>query len=392
MNIQMADRLASLTGYAFAEVDKKVGELKAKGITPIDFGVGDPTEPTAQLIRAALKEGADKHKSAGYPSYIGAAEFRETVAAWTKQRFGVELNPATEICSTIGSKEGVFHFPLAFINPGDVVLMPNPGYPPYARGTLFAGGEPYYLNLLPENHFLPDLKSIPENILKRAKILWINYPSNPTGALAPKSFFEEVVAFGKKHNIIIVSDEAYTENYFGAEKPYSILQFAKEGVVSCQSLSKRSCMTCYRIGWMAGDEKIISAFKKLKTNIDSGTATFIQEAGIAALKDEAHVAELRELYRKKRDIIVNAFIKAGLPACKPDATLYIWQKIPTGFTSVQFAEKLLDPKIAMVTTPGNWISTEAHGVNPGEGFVRLALVPTLEECELAAERIVKYLA
>ncbi|PIR26291.1 MAG: LL-diaminopimelate aminotransferase [Deltaproteobacteria bacterium CG_4_10_14_0_2_um_filter_43_8] len=391
MEIKVSKRLAALTGYAFAEVDKKVAELKEQGINPIDFGVGDPSEPTPEIIRAALKEASDVRKSAGYPSYIGSLEYREAIAKWTKARFGVELNPKTEIASSVGSKEAVFNFAEAFVNPGDVVIVPNPGYPPYTRGTQFAEGEVYYVNLLPENNFLPKLDEIPEDICKRAKIMWVNYPNNPTGVLASRAFYEELVAFGKKHNIIIASDEPYTENYFGTEKPLSILEIAKEGVVVFQSLSKRSCMTCYRIGWCAGDARIIDAFKKLKTNVDSGAATFIQDAAIAALSDEKHVEELRALYRTKRDIIVEAFVDAGLPECKPEATLYMWQPVPKGMTSVEFAQKLLDPNIAMVTTPGNWVSSEVRGVNPGEGFVRLALVPSVEECKEAAKRIKTYL-
>ena len=388
MNIKISERLTSLTGYAFAEVEKKVAELKSQGIDPIDFGVGDPTEPTPEIIRAAVKKGVDERATSGYPSYIGSAEFREAIASWTKRRFGVALDPATEIASTVGSKEAVFNFPEAILNPGDVVLVPNPGYPPYTRGTKFAEGNVHYLNLLPEDGFLPDLDSISKGVLSKAKILWINYPNNPTGAVAPFEFFKRAAEFGHKHNIIIASDEAYTENYYGVFPP-SALQASKEGVIVFQSLSKRSCMTCYRIGWVAGDAVLIEAFKKLKTNIDSGTATFIQDAGIAALSDESHVEELRSLYKKKRDIIVSAFKDAGFSDCTPEATLYLWQRIPKGFTSVEFAKRLLNPEVAIVTTPGSWISEETKSGNPGEGFVRLALVPTIDQCMVAAERIRK---
>lgn len=386
MKIRLSDRLNELTGYPFAEIDKMVGELKAKGIEVIDFGVGDPTEPTPQIVRDAIKRGVDARANSGYPCYVGSDDFRQAIASWMRRRFNVSIDPQTEICASIGAKEAVFNFPEAFINPGDAVLVPNPGYPPYTRGTRFAEGRVHYLNLLPENNFLPDLNSVPKDILEKTKILWINYPNNPTGAGAPRSFFAEVVELGHRHGIIIASDEAYTENYYSAPPP-SILEFAKEGVVAFSSLSKRSCMTGYRVGWVAGDEKIISAFKKLKTNIDSGTPTFIQDAAIAALSDESHVENLRRLYKKKRDIIVEAFADKGLKKCSPDATLYIWQKVPEGLTSVQFAEKLLDPKIAVLTTPGSWISERTKDGNPGEGFIRLALVPTVEECEKAAAKI-----
>lgn len=386
MTREISKRLASLPVYAFAAVDAKVAELRTQGVTPIDFGVGDPSEPTPEVVRAAIQEAVDDRATAGYPSYTGAPHFRAAIAAWTQRRFGVELDPETEICASVGSKEAVFNFPEAFVNPGDVVLVPNPGYPPYARGTLFAEGEVHFLNLLPEKGFLPDLDAIPAEVRHRARILWINYPNNPTGALAPRDFFERAVAFGREHDIIVCSDEAYTENYYGAP-PHSILEVAREGVVVFQSLSKRSCMTGYRVGWIAGDREIVAAFKKLKTNIDSGTPTFIQDAAIAALAEEHHVEQLREHYRRKRDIMVDAFVAAGLPECRPEATLYIWQRVPEGMSSVAFAERLLDPTIAMVTTPGNWVSEQTPDGNPGEGFVRLALVPTVEECTAAAERI-----
>lgn len=390
MDIKISQRLSGLAGYPFAEIDKKVSSLKAAGVDVIDFGVGDPAEPTPEIVRVAIKRGVDVHASGGYPSYIGSLDFRNAISSWTKKRFGVDLDPAEEICASIGSKEAVFNFPKAFLNAGDCVLAPNPGYPPYSRGTMFAGGETYYLNLKPENNFLPNLSAIPAAILKKAKILWINYPNNPTGATAPISFFKRAVEFGHRHNIIIASDEAYSENYYENDAPSSALQVSKDGVVVFNSLSKRSCMTGYRVGWIAGDKKIVTAFKKLKTNIDSGTPTFIQDAAIAALSDETHVENLRELYKKKRDIMVSAFTAKGLKECRPSATLYIWQFVPKDMTSAEFAEKLLDPKIAIVVTPGNFISEKTKEGNPGEGFVRLALVPTIGECEKAAERIKKH--
>ncbi|HQG14037.1 MAG TPA: aminotransferase class I/II-fold pyridoxal phosphate-dependent enzyme [bacterium] len=356
----------------------------------MNFGVGDPTEPTPEIVRRAIKDAVDLRAGSGYPSYIGSLEYRRAIADWSYRRFGIKLDVEAEICASIGSKEAVFNFPEAFIDPGDLVLVPNPGYPPYSRGTLFSEGEVYYMNLLPECGFLPDLDSIPEDICRRAKIMWINYPNNPTGAIAPRKFFEKAVAFGQRHGIIIASDEAYSENYYD-EPPGSMLEFSRDGVVVFQSLSKRSCMTGYRVGWVAGDSEIVGAFKKLKTNLDSGTPTFIQDAAIAALSDEKHVEDLRGLYRKKRDAIADAFAEAGLPDCRPAATLHMWQRVPEGFSSVEFAERLLDPKIAIVVTPGAWVSDEAHGVNPGEGFVRLSLVPSIEECHEVAQRIRKYL-
>ena len=388
MKLEPSQRVKELGSYAFADVDNEVAKLKAVGITPIDFGVGDPKDPTPAIIRNYTKRALDKRKSAGYPSYVGSQEFRDEVAAWTKKRFNIELDPNKEICSNIGAKEAVFHFPLAFVNPGDYVLMPNPGYPPYERGTTFAGGKAYFMNLLAENNFLPKLDEIPAEIVKKSKILWLNYPNNPTTAVATKEFYKEAVDFCHDNNIILASDEPYTENYYDERnKPLSALNISKEGVVVFQSLSKRSNMTCYRVGWVAGDENIISVFKKVKTNIDSGTCTFIQDSAIAALSDEVHVEQFRRDYKIKRDLIIRALTSAGLENCAPKGTIYIWQKIPKGMTSVEFAKKLLHKDVAVVTTPGSWISKEVNGINPGEGYVRFALVPTIAECKVAAERL-----
>lgn len=390
MTINVSKRLKSLSVYAFAEVNRKVDELRAAGISVLDFGAGDPTEPTPAIVREAIKRGVDERAASGYPSYVGSLEFRRAIADWMRRRFGVGLDVETEICASVGSKEAIFNFPEAFIDPGDVVIVPNPGYPPYLRGTLFAEGVVHHVNLLPERNFLPDLDSIPEDVCGRAKILWLNYPNNPSGVIAPREFYEYAIRFAARHGIIIASDEAYCENYY-ADRPHSLLEFARDGAVAFHSLSKRSCMTGYRVGWMAGDPAIVGAFKKLKTNIDSGTPTFIQDAAVAALSDEGHVEEFRDLYRRKRDLIVDAFKAAGLAECRPDAALYVWQRVPDGYTSASFAERLLAPDIAIVATPGSWISEDTPDGNPGEGFVRLALVPSIEECEVAAERIGKFL-
>ncbi len=386
MNIQISQKLAGISNYAFAEVDNKVAKLKAVGITPIDFGVGDPKEATPEVVREAIKKAVDARKSSGYPSYNGSDEYRQEVAKWNKKRFGINLDYQKEITSSIGAKEAVFNFPQALLNPGDYVISPNPGYPPYEKGTLFAGGRTYFVPLLKENNFLMALSSIPKDIVKKTKILWINYPNNPTGAVAAGEFFKEVIDFGHDNDIIVASDECYSEIYFD-KKPHSILEYSKEGVVVFQSLSKRSAMTGYRIGWVAGDENIIFAFKKLKPNIDSGTPTFIQDAAIAALRDESHVQNMRNDYKKKRDIMIDAFTSAGLEDCTPDATLYIWQKAPENMNSVEFAKRLLNKDIAVVVTPGAWISTKFNGLNPGYDYVRFALVPGIKEANEAAKRI-----
>ncbi len=385
MKIKPSNRLANLGKYAFAEVDKLVAVLRSSGVEPIDFGVGDPRIPTPEIVREGCKQGIDRRASAGYPPYDGLPEFREAVARWMKKRFGVELNPSTEIASTIGSKEGIFNFPEAFVNPGDLVLIPSPGYPPYARGTRFAEGVPHFYPLLKSNGFLPDLNAIPKEAVRKARILWINYPNSPSGVTAPPAFLKEAAEFGRRNGILVASDEAYTEIYFGSP-PHSILEFGTSNVVAFHSMSKRSAMTGYRCGWVCGDAEAVAAFKKLKTNIDSGTPMFVQDAAIAALSDEAHVAGMREEYRVKRDIMTAAFSRLGLEKCVPDATLYIWQKVP--MDSPEFCKRLLRPETAVVATPGDWISDPTpEGLNPGAGYVRFALVADLDEVREAASRI-----
>jgi LL-diaminopimelate aminotransferase len=297
----------------------------------------------------------------------------------------VTLDPGREITSTIGGKEGIFHFPLAFLEPGDVVLCPSPGYPPYSRGTLFAGGRPYFFPLLKENAYLPDLRSIPADVARRARILWLCYPNAPAGALAPLRFLEEAVAWGRERGILVVNDEAYTDIYYG-EKPRSILECGTEGVVAFFSLSKRSAMTGWRVGFTAGDPQAIAAFRKVKTNIDSGTPTFIQDAAIAALADEAHVEGMRREYRLKRDLLAAAFRDLGLEACAPEGTIHYWQRLPEGLDPVAFAERLLDPAIAVVCTPGPWVAEECDGgTRPGARYVRFAMVASLDDTRRACD-------
>ncbi len=390
VNIAASKRVQSIGAYAFAAVDEEVEKLKAKGITPIDFGVGDPTAPTPELVRRATQAAVDTRARAGYPSYVGAPEFRQACADWMKRRFGVDVCPKKEIASTMGSKEAVFNLHEGFVNPGDVVISPTPGYPPYARGTLFAEGKSWFYPLTAANGFLPDLKAIPADVRKAAVMMWINYPNSPSGRVAPLSVLKDVVKFGHDNDILICSDEAYIDLYYTPEPPPSILNVTKEGVLAVFSLSKRSAMTCYRVGWVAGDSRAVDIFKKVKTNIDSGTATFIQDGAVAALSDEKHVDAFREEYRTKRDILAAGLKKAGLPDCTPEGTIYLWQRVPKGMTSVEFATRLLAPEVAIVTTPGSWISSPtADGQNPGEGYVRFAFVPTIEETKKAADRLAK---
>lgn len=389
MAIRASQRIDSIGGYAFAEVDRLVDELRRGGAQVLDFGVGDPKAPTPVLARERAKQAIDEHATTGYPSYIGSGDFRKACADWIGRRFGVKVDPAKHLSATIGSKESVFHMPFAFVNPGDVVISPNPGYPPYTRGTMFAGGTNWLYPLDASKGFLPDLGAIPADVLAKTKMLWICYPNSPTGAVAPLAFFEEAARFCRKHDILLVSDEAYSELYFGDDAPPSALQAGLDHVVSVFSMSKRSNMTGWRVGYVAGDEDAIRLFRKLKTNIDSGTPNALQDGAVAALADEAHVAEMRREYRTKRDIVCGAFRKMGLPDCSPAATIYVWQRVPAGMSSVDFAKRLLDPSVAIVVTPGTWLSSKEGGKDPGEGYVRLALVPTIEECEEAARRLAK---
>lgn len=388
MEIRPSRRISDLPGYPFAQIDQMVSDLQAAGHHPIDFGVGDPTEPTPEIIRRAVQKGVDTRAQSGYPSYVGSPEYRQAIADFMDRRFSVKLNVATEICATIGSKEAVFQFPNCLIDPGDIVLCPSPGYPPYNRGTLFAGGVPYYYPVTQENDFLPDLEAIPEGVLQRARIIWVNYPNSPTGKVAPDEFWPRLLKFAQKYNLVVASDEAYSEVYFSAEPPRSALEFGRDGVIVFQSLSKRSYMTGHRVGWACGDERVISLFKKLKTNVDSGTATFIQDGAIVALKDEEHVAKMRQLYQRKREILVDALLEIGCELADCTGTLYLWPKAPKGMTGLEFAQKLLDPSIAVVCTPGVALGEKlADGSNPGEYHVRFALVPDLEQVIEASKRM-----
>ncbi|HVG94883.1 MAG TPA: aminotransferase class I/II-fold pyridoxal phosphate-dependent enzyme [Planctomycetota bacterium] len=381
-------RLAAIGGYAFDEVNRRVEALKARGISPVDFGVGDPTVPTPALAREALQRAVDARATAGYPAYEGDPAFREAVAAWTKRRFGVTLDPRTEICATIGSKEAVFNVHEGLVDPGDLVLCPSPGYPPYKRGTAFAEGTPWFYPLVRSNGFLPDLDAIPAAVAAKARAIWVCYPNSPTGAVADASFYRRLLAWADRHGVAVLSDEAYSEIWFTDRAPVSILCERKEGVLAFFSMSKRSAMTGWRVGWVAGDARLVSLFRKVKTNVDSGTATFVQDGAAAALADEAHVKAFRQEYRVKRDVLVKGLVAAGLPDCTPDSTLYVWQRVPAGMSGVEFAQRLLDPAVAVVCTPGEWLSDPvADGSNPGAGHVRFALVPSLADTKAAASRI-----
>ncbi len=381
--VEYAQRIKTLPPYLFAQIDQKKREKLSQGVDLIDLGVGDPDIPTPKPIVEAMQRAVEKPEHHRYPSYEGMLSFRQAVADWYKRRFGVELDPQKEVVALIGSKEGIAHFPLAFVNPGDVVLCPDPAYPVYKIGTLFAGGEPYILPLKEENGFLPDFKSVPKDVLKRAKIIWVNYPNNPTSATATESFYKELIEWVRENNIIVASDLAYSEIYFGNEKPMSILQIegAKDVAIEFHSFSKTFNMTGWRLGMAVGNEKLIAGLGKVKTNVDSGQFQAVQEAGIKALSlPEEELQKIRNTYKERRSAMVKALEEVGLRVYPSDATFYLWVKVPEGYTSAEFVSRLLD-ECGIVCTPGNGFGEY------GEGYFRISLtVPTQRLLE-AVERI-----
>lgn len=387
ISVQLSDRVKNLPPYLFAAIDKMKQDALGKGVDLIDLSIGDPDIPTPEHIVDAMKKAVEKPVHHRYPSYEGMLSYRQAVAGWYKTRFNVSLNPANEVLSLIGSKEGIGHIPLAFVNPGDVVLVPSPGYPVYPVGTLFAGGESYIMPLKEENNFLPDFKIIPESVLKRAKLMYVNYPNNPTSAIAPAGFYKEVIALAKKYNIIVCHDAAYSEVYYDNEKPISFLEIegAKEVGIEMHSLSKTYNMTGWRIGFAVGNKDVLAGLGKIKTNLDSGVFQAIQEASIAAINtDDKILAEIRDTYQARRDALYNGLKNIGFRLIKPKATFYLWAKVPSGFDSQKFVAHLLE-KTGVLTTPGVGFGA------PGEGYVRFALTVPVARIKEAVERIKKVL-
>jgi LL-diaminopimelate aminotransferase len=383
MRIEKAKRIEQIPPYLFAEIDKKKQEMRKKGVDLIDLGIGDPDLPTPKLIIERLKTAAENPRNHRYPSYEGMIEFRTAVARWYEKRFSVHLDPQTEVLSLIGSKEGIAHIPLAFVNPGDYVLVPSPGYPVYRVSTLFAGGTPYFLTLRKENGFLPDLSEIPKEVAKKAKLLFINYPNNPTSAIAEKSFFEEVVSFARRYEIIVCHDAAYSEIAFDGYQPLSFMEVdgAKEVGIEFHSLSKTFNMTGWRIGFAVGQAEIVSTLGRIKTNIDSGVFQAIQEAGVAALNHfDTPLPEIIKIYERRRDVMVKGLREIGLEVDLPKATFYLWFQVPRGYTSAQFAALLIE-KAGIVATPGNGFG------EAGEGYLRMALTVDEKRLKEAIERL-----
>lgn len=382
--IEKAERLKKLPPYLFKEIDTKKEALLKKGMDIIDLGVGDPDLPTPKRIIEALKKAAEDPANHRYPSYSGMNDFKYAAAEWCKQRFGIDIEPEREVLSLIGSKEGIAHLPLAFINPGDVSLVPTPAYPVYKIATMFAGGKTYFMPLLEKNDFLPELDSIPAEVLKQAKLLFINYPNNPTAATADLWFFERVVDFAKKNNILVCHDAAYTEMNFDGYSAPSFLQVdgAKEVAIELHSLSKTFNMTGWRLGFAVGNKDAIEGLGAIKSNIDSGVFQAVQLAGIGALKNhKSLVGEIMPIYAKRRDLMAKGLNEAGLKAAPTKATFYLWVSIPVGYTSTEFAAKLLE--LGVVVTPGNGFG------EPGEGYFRIALTQNMDRLEEAINRIKK---
>jgi LL-diaminopimelate aminotransferase len=382
MEIEWADRIKTLPPYLFAEIDKKKQQLIEKGIDVIDLGVGDPDIPTPTRIIEALHKSSLKSENHRYPSYTGLLSFRNEVASWYKKRFNVDVAGNKNVLILIGSKEGVAHAPLAFINPGDIALVPDPGYPVYGIATTFAGGIPYQMPLLESNGFLPDLDLIPANILEKTKLMFLNYPNNPTTAFATDDFFKKAIDLAYKHKILICHDAAYTEVYF-ADKPKSFLEYdgAMEVGIEFHSLSKTFSMTGWRLAHVVGNEKAIAGIGKIKTNIDSGAFQAIQEAGIEALRNyEVGLEDRVAIYKKRCELLSAGLESIGIEVYKPKGTFYVWFKNPQGLSSSEFANILLEDA-GIVMTPGTGFGEY------GEGYTRASV--TLDDKKLyeAVERI-----
>jgi LL-diaminopimelate aminotransferase len=381
--IKKAKRINDLPPYLFAEIDRKKRAAIARGVDLIDLGVGDPDIPTPAPIVEKLIEGASKPVNHRYPNSAGLMEYRQAVATWYRGRFGVKLDTEKEVVSLIGSKEGIANMAVAFVDPGDTVLVASPCYPVYHIGTAFNGGKNYFLPLTKENHFLPDLDAIPPEVARAAKMLWINYPNNPTAAVAEKDFFARVVAFAERNNVIVCHDAAYTEMGFDGYRPMSFLEIdgAREVGIEFHSLSKSFNMTGWRVGMAVGNQELVAGLAQVKSNVDSGIFQAVQEAAIEALRLGDKIIEpSRKIFQERRDILIDGLRAAGLECEKPRATFYVWVSVPGGSTSAEFTAKLLD-QAGVVITPGNGFGA------PGEGYVRFTLCVDKKRLKEVTERI-----
>jgi len=380
-----AARMGLLPPYLFAAIEQKIADKRAAGVDFISLGIGDPDTPTPEMIVASMQRAVADPSTHQYPSNRGRQSFRDSVAGFYNRRFGVDLDPATEIIPALGAKEAIANLNLALLDPGDVALASDPGYPVYTNGPLLVGAEPVAMPLVPELGFQPDLAAIPADVLRRARIMYINYPNNPTGAVIEDDFFERVVAFAKQHDLIVVHDNAYSEiTYDGYVAPsFLATPGAKDVGIEVFSLSKTYNMTGWRSGAVVGNPEVVSAYWQLKTNLDSGMFEAVQEASVTALdSDQADVAAMCEIYRRRRDILVDALNAIGLDVNPPKGAIYVWARVPEGETSASFTEKVLEDA-AVVISPGS-----AYGAS-GEGFVRMSLTTPDERLVEAAERIAR---
>ena len=384
--MRTAKRIENLPPYLFVEISRKIAEKRAQGEDVINLGIGDPDIPTPSHVIERLCQAAQDPHTHRYPESEGLPEFRNNIAQWYKGRFGVTLDPDREVLPLIGAKDGIGHIALCFIDPGDIALVPDPGYPVYSIGTMFAGGSSYYMPLIEDNDFLPDLDSIPADIARKAKVLWINYPNNPTAAVAELEYFERVVAFANKYDVAVCHDGPYTEVAFDGYRPLSFLEVAgaKDVGVEIHSLSKSYNMTGWRVGMAVGNAGIIDALRRVKSNLDSGIPQAIQYAAMEALTGSQDcVTEHNEIYQRRRDRLLQILNQIGLKAKPPRASLYIWARVPDGYNSIEFATTLLD-EAGVVVTPG--VSYGKHG----EGYIRLSLTIPDERLEEAMVRLMAW--
>ena len=381
--MRLANRIEQLPPYLFVEISKKIAAKRAEGIDVVTFAIGDPDIPTPDHILARLWKEAQVPANHRYPESEGLPEFRRAIAGWYNRRFGLTLDPDTEVLPLIGSKEGIGHMALCLIDPGETALVPDPGYPVYAVGTMFAGGESYWMPLLEENGYLPDLDAIPKEVAQRARVLWINYPNNPTGAVADLDFYQKLSAFAAKYDIAVCHDGPYSEIAFDGYRPVSFLQAkgAMDVGIEFHSLSKSYNMTGWRVGMAVGNAKLINALMRVKSNLDSGICQAIQYAAIEALEGPQDcIRENVAAYQRRRDKLVAALNSAGLHVMPPKASLYVWARVPRGYTSAEMAAKLID-EVAVVVTPGS-----GYG-QYGEGYIRLSLTIPDADLDKGTERL-----
>ena len=377
--MKISERLEKIPPYLFAEIDRKIAEAKAKGIDIISLGIGDPDTPTLAPVVAEMHKAIDNPKNHDYPPYNGTESFRKAACEWIKNRFNVDLNPDTEMLANIGSKEAIAHIFFAFVDKGDYTLVPDPGYPVYKNATIFAGGTPYSMPLLEENGYLPDFDKIPEDIAKKAKLMFLNYPNNPTGAVADLEFYKKAVDYCKKYDILLCSDMAYSEMTFDGYKAPSVLQVegGKDVAIEFYSHSKSYNMTGWRVGFVCGNAQAVKALGTIKNNIDSGTFKAIQDAATAAFTvDQSLIDNLNKMYQERRDAAESGFRELGWNIKPSKATFYLWLPVPKGMTSEQFVTEMLE-KAHVVVPPGN-----GYG-SCGEGYFRVALTKdtdTIKEC------------